>query len=73
MTPDEFEIALATLNWKKIDFARAVQVDPATVSRWMAGQEIPPWVGAHLGLLIDVQKIHNRYITPPKKPKKPVA
>ena len=73
MTREEFELALAALNWKKVDFCRAVDVDPSTVSRWMGGQEIPAWVESHLSLLIDVQKIHKRYIDPPKKPKKPAA
>lgn len=73
MTAQEFEDALVALNWKKVDFCRAVEIDPSTVSRWMAGQEIPAWVAAHLALLIDVQTLHNRYVSPPKKPKKPDA
>ena len=72
MTPAEFEAALAALNWKKIDFCRAVDVDPSTVSRWMGSEELPKWVSTHLALLLDIRALHNRYLQP-AKPSKPAA
>ena len=73
MTAKEFEDALVAINWRKVDFCRAVEIDPSTVSRWMADQPIPAWVPAHLALLGDLQTLHDRYLAPPPKPGKVAA
>lgn len=74
MTPEEFESALAQIGWKKADFARATDTNQTTISRWMNGHNpVPVWVPAHLNLLIDLQAMHNKHLTPPPKPDKTAA
>ncbi len=66
MTLDEFDQALQALNWKVSDFCRATGLHRNTPSRWRNdGVEIPEWVPKHLGLLLDIQQLHAKYLTPP--------
>lgn len=66
MTIDEFNAALEALGWKVIDFCRATGVHRNTPQRWRHdGVPIPPWVPKHLGLLLDLQRLHAAYLVPP--------
>lgn len=67
MTPDEFSKALKELRWKQIDFCRMAGVSTSTPSRWMNGETpIPEWVERFLGLSLEVQRLHQKYVLPPK-------
>nr|WP_315203985.1 helix-turn-helix transcriptional regulator [uncultured Albidiferax sp.] len=67
MTVDELDTALAALGWKVSDFCRATGLHRNTPSRWRTdGVEIPAWVPKHLGLLLELQRLHAAYLTPPK-------
>ena len=66
MTIEEFDTALAALDWKISDFCRATGLHRNTPSRWRSdGVEIPAWVAKHLALLLDVKRLHGDYIAPP--------
>lgn len=67
MTLDEFDNALHALDWKVSDFCRATGLHRNTPSRWRTdGVEIPAWVPKHLGLLLELQRLHAAYLVPPK-------
>ena len=67
MTIDELDTALTALNWKVSDFCRATGLHRNTPSRWRTdGVEIPGWVPKHLGLLLELQRLHAAYLVPPK-------
>ncbi len=71
MTPNKFEQALAGLGWKKVDFCRAAGLNKSTVSRWIAEDTaIPPWVDKFLGMALEVKRLHDTYVLPPKAGKK---
>ena len=66
MTLEEFDTALAALDWRVSDFCRATGLHRNTPSRWRnEGVEIPGWVPKHLGLLLEVQRLHAAYLVPP--------
>ncbi|MCE1193254.1 MAG: helix-turn-helix transcriptional regulator [Acidovorax sp.] len=66
MTLDEFDAALAALGWKVSEFCRATGLHRNTPSRWRnEGVEIPGWVQKHLGLLLELQRLHAAYLVPP--------
>ena len=66
MNLDEFESAIAALGWKASDFCRATGLHRNTPSRWRnEGVEIPEWVPRHLGLLLELQRLHAVYLVPP--------
>ena len=66
LTLDEFDSALAALDWKVSEFCRATGLHRNTPSRWRnEGVEIPGWVPKHLGLLLELQRLHSVYLTPP--------
>ena len=66
MTLDEFESAIAALGWKVSEFCRATGLHRNTPSRWRnEGVEIPGWVPKHLGLLLELQRLHAVYLVPP--------
>ena len=66
MTIDEFDGALAELGWKVSEFWRATGLHRNTPSRWRnEGVEIPAWVPKHLGLLLELQRLHAAYLVPP--------
>lgn len=67
MTLDEFDNALTALDWKVSDFCRATGLHRNTPSRWRTdGVGIPPWVPKHLGLLLELQRLHATYLAPAK-------
>ena len=67
MTIEEFEAALSALGWKIADFCRATDLHRNTPQRWKReGIEIPGWVPKHLGLLLELQRLHAAYLVPPK-------
>lgn len=67
MNIHEFDAALAELGWKPIDFSRATGLHRNTPSRWRTdGVSIPGWVPKHLGLLLEVRRLHTRYLTTAK-------
>ena len=67
MAIDEFDGALAELGWKVSEFCRATGLHRNTPSRWRnEGVEIPGWVPKHLGLLLELQRLHAAYLMPPK-------
>ena len=66
MTLEEFDAALSALGWKVSEFCRATGLHRNTPSRWRnEGVEIPGWVPKHLGLLLELQRLHEAYRTPP--------
>ena len=67
MTLEEFDAALSALGWKVSEFCRATGLHRNTPSRWRnEGVEIPGWVPKHLGLLLELKRLHAAYLTPPK-------
>ena len=67
MTIDELDAALNALSWKVSDFCRATGLHRNTPSRWRTdGVLIPGWVPKHLGLLLELQRLHAAYLVPPK-------
>ncbi|GEM_PF-2272368 len=63
LTPDEFKAALRQLGWKQADFARKAGLSHPTPSRWVAGEvPIPEWAEAFLGMAIEVQRLHVKYV-----------
>lgn len=67
MTIDELDTTLTALNWKVSDFCRATGLHRNTPSRWRTdGVAIPGWVPKHLGLLLELQRLHAAYLVPPK-------
>ena len=67
MSLAQFDAALAVLGWKVSDFCRATGLHRNTPSRWRnEGVEIPAWVPKHLGLLLELKRLHAAYLVPPK-------
>ena len=67
MTVDELDAALSALGGKVSEFCRATGLHRNTPSRWRnEGVEIPGWVPKHLGLLLELQRLHAAYLVPPK-------
>lgn len=67
MTVEEFDIALAALEWKVSEFCRATGLHRNTPSRWRnEAVPIPEWVPKHLALLMEVKRLNAIYLTPPK-------
>lgn len=70
MTPDQFADALRQLGWKQIDFCRMAGVNRSTPSRWMTQEAaIPEWVSKFLGMALEVKRLHDTYVLPPKRSK----
>lgn len=67
MTIYELDNTLSALGWKVSDFCRATGLHRNTPSRWRnEGVPIPEWVTKHLGLLLELQRLHALYLEPPK-------
>ena len=65
MTIDEFNQAIGQLGWKGADFCRMTGVHRNTVSRWRHDEApIPEWVAKHLELLLEVKRLHSKYLEP---------
>lgn len=63
MTVDEFQAALAILEWKASDFCRMAGVGRNTPSRWInQAVPIPLWVDKFLGMATDVKRLHDTYV-----------
>lgn len=68
MTIEEFDAALAALGWKVADFCRATDLHRNTPSGWRNhGVPIPRWVDQHLGLLLDLKRLHAVAMVPPSE------
>lgn len=66
MTVEELDVALAALGWKVSEFCRATGLHRNTPSRWRnEGVAIPAWVPQHLGLLLDLKRLHAAHVVPP--------
>jgi len=67
MTIEEFDAALAALGWKVSEFCRATGLHRNTPSRWRNEDVgIPGWVPKHIGLLLEIQRLHAAYLVPPR-------
>lgn len=63
LTPEEFDQALKALGWKASDFCRRVGIVPNTAWRWSKGHApIPLWVGEYLGAMVELQRLHARFV-----------
>lgn len=66
MSIQELDAALLALDWKVSDFCRATGLHRNTPSRWRnEGVEIPAWVPQHMGLLLDLKRLHAAHLVPP--------
>ncbi|MES2939215.1 MAG: hypothetical protein V4864_16130 [Pseudomonadota bacterium] len=74
---DDFDQALQELGWKVADFCRQSGLHRNTPSRWRNGEldkrtgeiklvPIPLWVSKFLGMALEVKRLHDRFIIPPK-------
>jgi hypothetical protein len=66
MTSEQLTEALNSLGWKQTDFCRVTGLNKSTPNRWMAGADIPEWVPKFLGMEIEVKRLHDTYVVPPK-------
>ena len=67
MTPEEFAEALKALDWNQNDFCRMAGVNKSTPSRWMVRDSaVPDWVPKFLGMALEVKRLHDTYVVPPK-------
>jgi len=64
----DFDDSLRELGWKVADFCRQAGVHRNTVSRWRNDPEaeIPRWVPNYLGMALEVKRLHDRFVIPPK-------
>jgi hypothetical protein len=68
MTPSEFSGALKALGWKQTDFCLMAGVNKSTPSRWITdGTPIPDWVPKFLGMALEIKRLHETYVVPPKR------
>lgn len=77
LTPDQFDQALESLGWKAVDFTRKAGLVPNTAWRWRKGHApIPLWVGEYLGAMLEIQRLHSRFVAvkpPSRDPASPGA
>ncbi len=65
MTPEQLREALRTLDWKQADLCRKAGLHKDTPGRWLSGRTaIPAWVPAYLGAMLEIQRLHKRYVQP---------
>lgn len=70
MTPAEFDAALAELGWKGTDFCSRAGLVPNTVWRWRKGLvAVPAWVPEYLGALLELQRLHARFVAVHRGPR----
>jgi len=63
MTPEAFDLALSELGWKASDFTRKAGIVANTAWRWRKGLvPIPEWVGEYLGAMLEIQRLHARFV-----------
>lgn len=65
ITREELQKALDDLGWKQSDLWRKAGLNKDTPSRWLSGKTpIPLWVGAYLGALLEIRRLHEKYVRP---------
>jgi transcriptional regulator with XRE-family HTH domain len=65
MTPNELRGALSELGWNQADFCRKAGLNKDTPGRWLSGKtEIPAWVPAYLGAMLEIKRLHEQYVKP---------
>jgi transcriptional regulator with XRE-family HTH domain len=65
MTPEELSSALEALGWRQADLCRKAGLHKDTPSRWLSGKTpIPAWVPAFLGAMLEIQRLHKKYVQP---------
>ena len=63
MSAEQFQAALAALNWKQSDFADRTGLTRQTVNRWATGfAPPPPWAAAYLEAMQDLAALHRKYL-----------
>ncbi len=63
MTIEDFTKALKILKWKQSDFCRKTGLNKSTPTNWVQGKSpIPAWVDAYLGLMLELQALHDKYL-----------
>ena len=65
ISSQDLQRALDALGWKQADLWRKAGLNKDTPSRWLSGKTpIPLWVGAYLGSILEVQRLHAKYVKP---------
>jgi hypothetical protein len=65
MNPEGLRQALAELNWRQVDLVRKAGLNKNTPGRWLSGKtRIPAWVPAYLGAMLEIQRLHAKYVKP---------
>ena len=65
ITSDDLREALDALGWKQSDLWRNAGLNKDTPSRWLNGKTpIPLWVGTYLGALLEIRRLHQKYLRP---------
>jgi hypothetical protein len=63
MSQEELNEALHALGWRQADLCRKAGLHKDTPSRWLSGKtEIPAWVPAYLGAMLEIQRLHKEYV-----------
>ena len=70
MDKDELRQALDALGWKQSELARKLGMTAGAVSRWATGEPIPVWLAEYLGVMQELDRLHQVYVKPPKPVKK---
>lgn len=74
MTHAEFDAALAELGWKGTDFCARAGLVQNTVWRWRKGLvPVPAWVPEYLGTLLELQRLHARFVAVRRPPRQAAA
>lgn len=53
---EEFDKALEQLKWRRVDLARRIGIDPASVSRWKTP---PRYVMAYLEAMLIIKRVRD--------------
>lgn len=74
MTPAEFDAALSELGWKGTDFCARAGLVQNTIWRWRKGLvAVPAWVPEYLGTLLELQRLHARFVAVRRPPRQAAA
>lgn len=57
MTADELEAALKRLDWQKADLSHRLDVNPNTVSKWLATDAVPTYAAEYVLALLAMHEI----------------
>lgn len=57
MTADELEAALKRLDWQKADLAHRLDVNPNTLSKWIATDAVPTYAAEYIKALVAMHEI----------------